>query len=330
MAGTGEQPHIGPGIDILFDRKEARLTDCDPVAQLGAIAIAVPTDPSEQMPIAHPECDQVTTAAVIGPEHKALGAELGERRRDVARVESWTIGADEDNFVIAESRDLFRGRLQALGKSRAALLMALETRKGTQFPRGKQMEIRAERTGAEPAERKKRPEEPRQPTPGEIEPDWVSKYENSLSIHTVRIRYSAEYSQADAKTTRNIFQLPAALIKCACHPMSPNEFRTIALSMPEAFESAHMGHPDFRVNGKIFATLGYPDDGHGMVVLPLAEQAEFLREASAALSPAAGAWGRRGSTVVDLQRIKPAVLRRAIALAWQERAPQRLHNSEEL
>ena len=100
--------------------------------------------------------------------------------------------------------------------------------------------------------------------------------------------------------------------------------------MPQAFESAHMGHADFRVNGKIFATLGYPDGRHGMVVLPLAEQAEFLREAPTALAPAAGAWGRRGSTVVDLEKVKPAVLRRAIELAWRERDPKRLHNSDDL
>lgn len=282
------------------------------------------------MPIAHPQRDQITTAAVIGSEHEPFGAELGERRRDIARVEPWTIGADEDNLVITESRDLFCGRLQAFGESRAALLVALETWKGRQFPRGKQMKIRDRRGGAKPAKGKKRPEESGQPAPGEIEPDRISKYENSLSIHTVRIRYSAEYSQADANTMRNIFQPPDALIACACHSMLPNEFRRIALSMPEAFESAHMGHADFRVNGKIFATLGYPNDGHGMVVLPLAEQAEFLREAPAALVPAAGAWGRRGSTVVDLLKIKPAVLRRAIALAWQERAPKRLHNFDDL
>lgn len=61
------------------------------------------------------------------------------------------------------------------------------------------MKIRGDRTGSEPTERKKRSEEPRQPAPGEIEPDRISKYENSLSIHMVRIRYSAEYSQVDAK-----------------------------------------------------------------------------------------------------------------------------------
>lgn len=71
---------------------------------------------------------------MIGPEHQPFVTELGERRRDVARVEPWTIGADEGNLVIAEGRDLFCGRLQALGESRAALLVTLETWKGRQFP----------------------------------------------------------------------------------------------------------------------------------------------------------------------------------------------------
>ncbi len=57
--------------------------------------------------------------------------------------------------------------------------------------------------------------------------------------------------------------------------MTVADFRKIALSMPEAIESEHMAHPDFRVGGKIFATLGYPDQEHGMVNLPPGEQAKF-------------------------------------------------------
>lgn len=112
--------------------------------------------------------------------------------------------------------------------------------------------------------------------------------------------------------------------------MQPNEFRAIALSLPEAFESAHMGHADFRVGGKIFATLGYPDDAHGMVVLPLDEQAALVWEAPAVFAAAAGAWGRRGSTVVNLQKVTRPVVRRAIESAWRKRAPRRLHETEDL
>ena len=56
--------------------------------------------------------------------------------------------------------------------------------------------------------------------------------------------------------------------------MTPDGFRRLALSLPEAIESAHMGHPDFRVGGRIFATLGSPDSSHGMVKLKPDQQAK--------------------------------------------------------
>jgi predicted DNA-binding protein (MmcQ/YjbR family) len=59
--------------------------------------------------------------------------------------------------------------------------------------------------------------------------------------------------------------------------MTRNEFRKLALSFPEATESAHMHHPDFRISGKIFATLGYPNDDLAMVKLTPDEQDEFVR-----------------------------------------------------
>lgn len=59
--------------------------------------------------------------------------------------------------------------------------------------------------------------------------------------------------------------------------MTTTKFRSIALSMEEASEGAHMGHPDFRVGGEIFATLGYPDAGSGVVILTAEEQEEFVR-----------------------------------------------------
>lgn len=100
--------------------------------------------------------------------------------------------------------------------------------------------------------------------------------------------------------------------------------------MPEAFESSHMGHADFRVNNKIFATLGYPDERHGMVVIPIDEQARLLEEEPDVFAAAAGAWGRRGSTIVNLQKAKSALLRRAMTLAWQGKAPKDLANSDHL
>ncbi|MEY2577162.1 MAG: hypothetical protein QOF80_2649 [Verrucomicrobiota bacterium] len=106
--------------------------------------------------------------------------------------------------------------------------------------------------------------------------------------------------------------------------MTAAEFRRIALSLPEAEESAHMSHPDFRVGGKIFATLGYPDDDHGMVILPPQEQTRFVESHPKVFTPAKGAWGKRGSTAVSLGAVDKATLKRAIEIAWRKRAPKDL------
>ena len=74
--------------------------------------------------------------------------------------------------------------------------------------------------------------------------------------------------------------------------MTADKFRNLALSLPEACESAHMGHPDFRVGGKIFATLG-PDEEWGMVKLTPEKQASFLRAEPDVFRPASGAWAAR-------------------------------------
>jgi hypothetical protein len=103
--------------------------------------------------------------------------------------------------------------------------------------------------------------------------------------------------------------------------MTAMEFRRLALGLPETSEHAHMGHPDFRVGGKIFATLGYPDSGFGMVILPLDQQQEFLRNHPEVFAPAKGAWGRSGSTIVSLKDCDAEVLQRAIEVAWRKRAP---------
>ena len=106
--------------------------------------------------------------------------------------------------------------------------------------------------------------------------------------------------------------------------MTPAEFRRLALRFPEAEESAHMNHPDFRVAGKIFATLGYPDKEHGMVILPVEEQARFLREHPGAFAAAKGAWGKRGSTIIRLDAVNKATLRPALEIAWRNKAPKDL------
>jgi hypothetical protein len=107
-------------------------------------------------------------------------------------------------------------------------------------------------------------------------------------------------------------------------PVTPTEFRRMALSFPETEARTHMGHPDFRVAGKIFATLGYPDRGSGMVKVTPIEQRMFVEAEPKAFSPCAGAWGRKGSTSVQLSAVKKSTLRRAIAAAWELAAPPRL------
>jgi hypothetical protein len=105
--------------------------------------------------------------------------------------------------------------------------------------------------------------------------------------------------------------------------MTAAAFRSLALGFPGAVESAHMDHPDFRVGGKIFATLG-PDESWGMVKLTPEEQALFLRTAAAAFRPASGAWGRRGSTIIRLDAADDSTVRQALLAAWRNTAPKRL------
>ena len=105
--------------------------------------------------------------------------------------------------------------------------------------------------------------------------------------------------------------------------MTADKFRRLALDLPQAAEGSHMGHPDFRVGGKIFATLGSPDEEHGMVNL-LPEQQEDFMLLSPAFSPATGAWGRGGSTLVKLADVPRELLERALSAAWRKRAPKSL------
>jgi hypothetical protein len=104
--------------------------------------------------------------------------------------------------------------------------------------------------------------------------------------------------------------------------MTAEKFRAIALELDGAFESSHVNHPDFRVGGEIFATLGYPDERFGTVILTPAEQKQFLRSHPDSFTPANGAWGVRGATVVRLDSIDTKTLRKAILLAWKIRAPK--------
>ena len=94
-----------------------------------------------------------------------------------------------------------------------------------------------------------------------------------------------------------------------------NKLRRIALGMKGAIESAHMGHPDFRVNGRIFATL-HADDAWGMVKLTPEQQQDFMGR-DGAFVPEPGAWGRQGCTAVRLDAVDEETLGEALTLAWR-------------
>jgi hypothetical protein len=110
--------------------------------------------------------------------------------------------------------------------------------------------------------------------------------------------------------------------------MTPDGFRRLALRLPEASEVGHMGHPDFRVGGRIFATLGYPDAQWGMVKLTPEQQEAFVSDEPTVFVPVKGTWGRRGATSVCLRTAKVKSLRVALAAAWLNIAPRRLLASE--
>jgi hypothetical protein len=101
------------------------------------------------------------------------------------------------------------------------------------------------------------------------------------------------------------------------------DFRRIALGMEDTIEGAHMGHPDFRVKGRIFATL-HPDHLSGMVKLTPEQQHNFVRENPAAFMPENGAWGRQGCTRVRLDSVDEDTLGEAITLAWQNTGRKRV------
>ena len=99
--------------------------------------------------------------------------------------------------------------------------------------------------------------------------------------------------------------------------MTAQEFRRMALKHAGATAWKHMGHPDFRVGGKIFATLGYPGRGWGMVKLTPEQQELFVRSQPKAFMPVKGAWGRAGATNVALPSAKKGAVREALAMAWE-------------
>lgn len=99
--------------------------------------------------------------------------------------------------------------------------------------------------------------------------------------------------------------------------MTADQFRKLVLGFEGAEELAHHGHPDFRVNGRIFCTLGYPNDTRAMVKLTPEQQAEFVHDYPEVFSPCAGKWGEQGATNVELRKARKTVIQRALEAARQ-------------
>jgi hypothetical protein len=98
--------------------------------------------------------------------------------------------------------------------------------------------------------------------------------------------------------------------------MTADDFRVLALALQGVDERAHMGHPDFRAGGRIFASLA-SDEQWGTVKLAPGEQRELVRATRGVFVPAAGAWGRQGWTKIRLDDADEASVRGALLLAWQ-------------
>ena len=94
-----------------------------------------------------------------------------------------------------------------------------------------------------------------------------------------------------------------------------DRFRKLALSLPGAIESSHMGNPDFRVDGRIFATLSAQASGRGVLTLTTEQQQAFITEMPATFQPVQGGWGRMGMTFVDL-KADNSIIEGALTTAW--------------
>ena len=106
--------------------------------------------------------------------------------------------------------------------------------------------------------------------------------------------------------------------------MTAAHFPKFALGFPETIEAAHVGHPDFRVGGKMFATLGYPNEECAVLLLSPEEQRQLVSQYPKMFESVPGGWGRRGSTQVLLNHVTKPVLKAAMERAWMRKAPKRL------
>jgi hypothetical protein len=103
------------------------------------------------------------------------------------------------------------------------------------------------------------------------------------------------------------------------------DFRQLALHLPETVEGSHFGAADFRVGGRIFATLAYEKEGFGVLLLTPEQQQGMVADVPGVFSPTPDGWGAKGATRVKLAAVHSDILKSALRTAWLRRAPKRLH-----
>jgi len=104
--------------------------------------------------------------------------------------------------------------------------------------------------------------------------------------------------------------------------MTPEQYRRLALDLPGAVEGSHMGHPDFRVGGRIFATIW---KGNGVLMLKPDQQGRLMKSLPGVYSPVKGGWGKKGSTTVHLDVADMRSVREGLLLAWRNKTPEELN-----
>lgn len=101
--------------------------------------------------------------------------------------------------------------------------------------------------------------------------------------------------------------------------MTAANFRRLALSLPDTAEGSHFQVADFRVGGKIFATLAYQKEGCGVLLLTPEQQAGLIEDAPGMFLPVPNKWGEKGSTLVRLAKVTPDILEGALRMAWNNK-----------
>jgi hypothetical protein len=180
-----ENPHIGPGIEIMLNRQQENVFVSAPLAKLGAIGVLFPAHAAQQLSIGGTERDQIATTAMVRPEDQFSRRQLSKRALDIDRAKPGAIPADRDYFVIAQLRDFFDRVLQARGETPADLTMNMWTG-NRRFPsRCEKMNIdRGQNFVADGGDIKEPTRRFRKRTPREVDVDFVGEYEHGLSGHT--------------------------------------------------------------------------------------------------------------------------------------------------